>query len=73
MPEPRRLWVHVLAAAIGIIVIVLGLIGLTREISLRDSFFAVLGFLLAGWAILDYRRFQRGTEESEVDGGHTIE
>jgi hypothetical protein len=74
MPEPqRRGWLHGLAGALGAIIFLTGIFGLTRGLSLGDSLFAVLGFLIMSWAALDYRRFRRGTPESEVGGGRTIE
>lgn len=72
--EPRRsAWIHYLAAAVGGFVFALGIAGLVRGISLFDTLVAVIGFLVVGWAVLDFRRFRRGTPESEVDGGHTVE
>jgi hypothetical protein len=74
MSEPqRRGWLHGLAGALGAIIFLAGILGLTQGLSLRDSLLAVLGFLIMSWAALDYRRFRRGTPESEVEGGRTIE
>jgi hypothetical protein len=73
MAEPRRSWLHVLTTIIGVGIALSGLFQLSAELSLRGSFLAVLGFLIAGWAVLDHRRFRRGTPESEVEGGRTVE
>jgi hypothetical protein len=66
-------WVNVVAATVGGLALGLGLGRLYFGFSLSGLFWAVLGFILVGWAVLDRRRFRRGTPESEVDGGHTIE
>ncbi|MDR0787136.1 MAG: hypothetical protein LBG44_04625 [Gemmatimonadota bacterium] len=73
MAELRGGWINLLAFLVGCLTLILGVVGLAHGISLRSGFLALIGFLLAGWAALDYRRFTRGTSESEVDGGHTIE
>jgi hypothetical protein len=66
-------WVNVVAATVGGLALGLGLGRLYFGFSLAGIFWAVLGFILVGWAVLDRRRFKRGTPESEVDGGRTIE
>lgn len=63
-------WVNVAAATVGGIALGLGLGSLYNGFSLGGVFWAVLGFLVVGWAIFDRRRFQRGTPESE---GKTVE
>jgi hypothetical protein len=73
MAEPQRGWIHLLGGIAGAILVALGILRLMHDFSVMGSFLAVLGFLIAGWAALDYRRFRRGTPESEVEGGHTIE
>jgi len=73
VPEPRASWVNVLAAVVGGLMLGVGLARMVLAFSLLSLVWAVLGFLVVGWAILDRRRFRRGTPESEVDGGHTIE
>ena len=73
MTEPRGGWINFSAGAVGAILLAIGIVGLMHGFSLRSSFMAVLGFLVIGWAALDYRRYRRGTPESEVEGGHTIE
>ena len=73
MNERRGGWINFLAGAVGGFLLALGVVGLSGGFSARASLVAVLGFLIAGWAALDYRRFRPGTPESEVDGGHTIE
>ena len=70
----RRSWIHYLAGLLGGAVLGYGVAGFgTGNLTVRSSVLAVLGFLIVGWAILDYRCFRRGTAESELDGGHTIE
>lgn len=73
MANIRGAWVNLLGAIAGSALIAVGVIGLRYGFHFWDSFIAVLGFLILGWAALDYRRFRRGTPESELDGGHTIE
>ncbi len=73
MAEPRSRWVNVLGALVGGLVFGIGLARMILEFSQLSMVLAVLGFLVLGWAVLDRRRFRRGTPESEVDGGHTIE
>jgi len=73
MAEPRRGWLHGLAAAVGAFTFGSGILGLTYGITFWDSVISVLGFLVLGWAVLDYRKYRRGTPESEVGGGRTIE
>jgi hypothetical protein len=73
MTRSRGGWINFLGGLVGTAMLVAGSIGLRAGFGMADSFIAVLGFLIAGWAVLDYRRYRRGTPESEVDGGHTIE
>ena len=73
MAGARAPWVNVAAAVVGGVVMGVGLGRLLSQPTLRASVLAVLGFLIVGWAVLDRRRFRRGTPESEVDGGRTIE
>ena len=73
MAGARAPWVNVAAAVVGGVVMGVGLGRLLIQPTLRASVLAVLGFLIVGWAVLDRRRFRRGTPESEVDGGRTIE
>lgn len=73
MTEPRGGWINFAAGAVGAILLAIGIVGLMDGFSVRSSFMAVLGFLVLSWAALDYRRYRKGTPESEVDGGHTIE
>jgi hypothetical protein len=63
-------WVNVVAATVGGLALGLGLGSLYFGFSLGGIFWAVLGFLVVGWAIFDRRRFRKGTPESE---GKTIE
>ena len=69
----RRPWINVLAGVTGGVALGVGIGWLIAGAVLTGSVLAVLGFLVVGWAVLDRRRFRRGTPESEVDGGHTIE
>ena len=69
----RSSWINVLAGVVGGIALGLGLGRLYFGFTGWGVLWAVLGFLLVGWAVLDSRRFRRGTPESEVDGGRTIE
>ncbi|MEX2569988.1 MAG: hypothetical protein WD737_01715 [Gemmatimonadota bacterium] len=73
MPEPRPSWINFVAGFAGGFVAMLGILGLMQGFDPWSTFLAALGFLIAGWAVLDYRRYKPGTPESEVDGGHTIE
>jgi uncharacterized membrane protein required for colicin V production len=73
MAEPRASWINFLAGAVGGLVFALGVVGLMDGFAPWDTLVALVGFLVAGWAALDYRRFRTRTAESEVRGGHTIE
>lgn len=73
MADIRSPWVNVIAATVGGLALGLGVGKLYFELSLAGFVWAVLGFLLVGWAVFDRRKFRRGTPESEVDGGRTIE
>jgi hypothetical protein len=64
-------WVNVVAATVGGLALGIGLGSLYNGFSIGGVFWAVLGFLVLGWAILDRRRFRAGTPEN--DEGHTIE
>lgn len=66
-------WINVVAVVFGVILLMYGVLGLREGFDVMSTFVAVVGFLVAGWSVLSYRRFQRGTPESEVEGGHTIE
>ncbi|HEX6924247.1 MAG TPA: hypothetical protein VF167_02370 [Longimicrobiaceae bacterium] len=63
-------WVNVVGATIGGLALGYGLGSLYNGFSLYGIFWAVLGFVVLGWAIFDRRRFRPGTPESE---GKTIE
>jgi hypothetical protein len=69
----RSPWINYVGAAVGLLVFVWGLLSLTSEFTLGGAIWSVLGFLILGWALLDLRKFSRGTPESELDGGRTIE
>jgi hypothetical protein len=73
MSRLRGGWINLLAFLGGCAGFARGVVGLMDGITLPYTVFAVLSFLIAGWAALDYRRFVRGTPESEVGGGRTIE
>lgn len=63
-------WVNVVAATVGGLALGLGLGSLYSGFTMGGIFWAVLGFLVVGWAIFDRRRFRKGTPESE---GKTVE
>lgn len=73
MANIRSPWINVIAATVGGLALGLGVGKLYFEFSLAGLVWAVLGFLVVGWAVFDRRKFRRGTPESEVDGGRTIE
>lgn len=73
MPAKLSPWLNVAAAVVGGLALGIGLGRLLFGFNLVGAVWAVLGFLVLGWAVFDRRRFQPGTPESEVDGGHTIE
>jgi len=73
MSEPRAAWINVLGSLVGGLALGYGAYEMITEFSLVALVWAILGFLVLGWAVFDLRRFRRGTPESEVDGGHTIE
>ena len=73
MAEPRAAWINALAGFIGGFMVMMGILGLIDGFDIWSTFLAVFGFLIASWAVLDYRRYRPGTAESELDGGHTIE
>jgi hypothetical protein len=73
MASIRSPWVNYLGGAVGALVFLWGLLSLSEAFTLAGAVWAVLGFLILGWAFLDRRKFSRGTPESEVDGGRTIE
>jgi hypothetical protein len=73
MPDIRSPWVNVIAALVGAVMLGSGIARMVLSFSLLSAVWSVLGFLILGWATLDRRKFRRGTPESEVDGGHTIE
>jgi uncharacterized membrane protein YdcZ (DUF606 family) len=67
-------WIYWVAGILGGLVLAAGLIGMARTgVTVRESLLAVVGFLILGWAVLDYRKYRRGTPESELGGGRTIE
>lgn len=69
----RSHWINTVAGVVGLAAMLWGLSLLASEVSLRGVVWAVFGFLVLGWAFFDRRKFSRGTPESEVDGGRTIE
>jgi len=73
MAKVRGGWINGVAGLVGGVFIALGVLGLRGGFSVQSTFLAVLGFLIAGWAVLDYRRFMKGVPESELEGGHTVE
>ena len=73
MALKRFRWINVVGAIVGGFAFGYGIAALSRGFALLPVVWSVLGFLVLGWAIFDLRRFARGTPESELDGGHTIE
>lgn len=73
MPAKRVFWINWLAAVVGGVVLARGVRRYLDGYPLLGASLAVLGFLILGWAVFDWRKFSRGTAESEVDGGRTIE
>ena len=73
MIDIRSPWINVAGAIVGGIVMGIGIGRLMIELTLLGVTMSVLGFLILGWALLDRRKFRRGTPESEVNGGRTIE
>jgi hypothetical protein len=73
MAKLRSPWINTVAGIVGLAAMLWGLALLSSGISLRGVVWAVFGFLVLGWAFFDRRKFSRGTPESEVGGGRTIE
>ena len=73
MTKLRSPWINTVAGVVGLAAMLWGLSLLVSEVTLRGVVWAVFGFLVLGWAFFDRRKFSRGTPESEVDGGRTIE
>ena len=73
MPSLRSPWINRVAALVGLAAFLRGIYLLVQAVTLYGSVWAVLGFLILGWAYFDRRKFLHGTPESEVDGGRTIE
>jgi 1,4-dihydroxy-2-naphthoate octaprenyltransferase len=67
------LLVHGVAAAVGGVLLGIGIAFLRDAVSLGAAFLTLIGFIILWWTIADYRRFRPGTDESELDGGHTLE
>ena len=72
MADGSRSWINFVAGVLGGFLFGMGVAGLARGFSMWDSFMAVLGFLIVGWAVLDYRGF-RPAPEAELESGHTVE
>ena len=73
MPRTRSPWLNAAAAIVGAVALLSGIVRLVYGFSLHGATWAIIGFLILGWAVFDRRKFIRGTPESEVDGGRTIE
>ena len=73
MARTRSIWINAVAAIVGALALMTGIVRLVTGFFLVGATWAVIGFLIIGWAVLDRRKFVRGTAESELDGGHTIE
>lgn len=66
-------WIKIAGAVFGGLILGFGLIRFSLDYSLLSVLIMVAGFLLLWWVFGDWRRLRRGTPESEVDGGKTIE
>jgi hypothetical protein len=73
MPSLRSPWINAAAALVGLAAFLRGIYLLVQAVTLYGFLWTVMGFLVLGWAYFDRRKFLRGTPESEVDGGRTIE
>jgi hypothetical protein len=73
MARMRAPWVNVVAGTVGGIALGLGVGRLYFGDVLWGAVWAVLGFLLVGWAVFDRRQHRPGAPESEIGGGRTIE
>ena len=73
MPSLRSPWINRVAALVGLAAFLRGIYLLVQAVTLYGAVWAMLGFLVLGWAYFDRRKFLRGTPESEVGGGRTIE
>ncbi|CAN5687191.1 MAG: hypothetical protein H0U67_00070 [Gemmatimonadetes bacterium] len=73
MTHFRSPWIYVIAAIVGCVALGIGIGRMMAGLSMMNATWAVLGFLVLGWALLDRRKYRRGTPESEIDGGRTIE
>jgi hypothetical protein len=73
MPSLRSPWINTAAGVVGLAALLRGLYLVVTAPSLYGAVWTVIGFLVLGWAVFDRRKFSRGTPESEVDGGRTIE
>ena len=73
MPSLRSPWINVAAAIAGGAALGVGIYRLASGFVLVGAVWAVIGFLVLGWAVFDRRKFSRGTPESEVGAGRTIE
>jgi hypothetical protein len=73
MTSLRSPWIYVVAAIVGCVALGIGIGRMMAGLSMMNATWAVLGFLVLGWALLDRRKYRRGTPESELNGGRTIE
>lgn len=73
MPSIRSPWVNLVSAIVGGAAFGMGIARFIASGSPMGLLWALVGFLLLGWAVFDRRRFTWGTPESEVDGGRTLE
>ena len=73
MARTGRSTINYVVAIAGALILAYGIVRLSEGMSVFYSLIAVLGFLVAGYGVFDERRARRGTPESEVDGGRTIE
>jgi hypothetical protein len=68
----RTVWINLAAAAVGGAFVGFGVRDLADQISVGATFLAVFGFLIIGWAALDYRRYRPAPAE-ELGEGRTVE
>lgn len=69
--SPRLL--HAVAALLGLLMMGIGIARLAAGLSPLNLTWAILGFIVVGWVVLERRKYRRGTPESELDGDRTIE
>lgn len=66
-------WINLVAAVVGGVMLGFGIGRFAHQPSVPPAVFAVLGFILLWWALVDRRKARGDTPESETHGGHTVE